>query len=168
MKLLSEKATSYKSQADSVAQEIQALRSTLSKELTIRRQKEEYESLASVINSSSTLGTSQLQVEIDRVKEETNEIERMREGIDNEVREKEKAFQMLLCGIHDLKRLLGEEDLTEDAGGSGAGATGNGGNHPMDDDAGKTGKAKKEEEAGRGMVGNDDDEDDEEDGMIIE
>ncbi|GMI35855.1 hypothetical protein TrCOL_g10857 [Triparma columacea] len=110
IKLLSRMSEGYGEESEKVGSEISNLRDVLKSVVGVRGEKLEYDALAGVINrDGGTMGERKLEEEIKRVEEECLEIERGRERVEGEVREKEKAFQLLLSGILDLKRLLGEE-----------------------------------------------------------
>jgi hypothetical protein len=111
-------AQSYTAEGQSVSDEIALLRKELAKEVGVRREKEEYDALAHTINLEGTAGTISLQAQIEAVNAEVLSIESRREEISKEVARKERAFQLLLASVMDLKRMLEEEE--GEAGGAAA------------------------------------------------
>ena len=56
------------------------------------------------------MGTSQLKVEIRRVTDEINSINDEKDTLQKEIEAKERAFQGVLGGVMELRRLMGEEE----------------------------------------------------------
>ena len=132
----------YEEEGVKVEEEILKLRKELEKQKRIRREKEEYDALAGKINSELGEGTGELEAEIAAVNAEVDLVESRREAIAREVEKKERAFQLLLASVEDLRRMLEEEEEEEEEGGGG-GEAGAGGRKEEGGEKGSRKRAKR-------------------------
>jgi len=103
-------ATDFSSESVQVASEIVALRQDLEEVKKVRREKAEYDAVASSICGEGSEGTSEIASQISALNTAVDLIESRRDEIAREVARKERAFQLLLASVYDLKRMLEEEE----------------------------------------------------------